>query len=69
MTCRASNENALEVDFGAFDFSTPRLTLSSSIGNGLEYTSKFAAIEISGDIEKAKLLLDYLLALNHRGEV
>lgn len=67
--CRANNENALEVDFGAMDFSTPRLTLSSSIGNGVNCMSKFMSLKLSGSSEAAKPLLDYLLALNHQGEV
>ncbi|PNT09288.2 hypothetical protein POPTR_012G037200v4 [Populus trichocarpa] len=64
----ANNENALELDFGAMDFSTPRLTLSSSIGNGVNYMSKFMSSKLSGSSEAAKPLLDYLLALNHQGE-
>ncbi|KAE9450158.1 hypothetical protein C3L33_17946, partial [Rhododendron williamsianum] len=34
---QAKDENALEVDFGAMDFSMPHLTLSSSIGNELNF--------------------------------
>ncbi|KAG5515357.1 hypothetical protein RHGRI_036414 [Rhododendron griersonianum] len=75
----ANNENALEVDFGAFDYSTRRLTLSSCIGNGVDFVSKFMASKTGGDtsskkkktggdLEHAKPLLDYLLALNHQGE-
>ncbi|KAA8541495.1 hypothetical protein F0562_025458 [Nyssa sinensis] len=64
----AKDENALEVDFGAADLGTPHLTLSSSIGNGVNYISRFMASKLSGDCESAKPLLDYLLALNHRGE-
>ncbi|GER47038.1 sucrose synthase [Striga asiatica] len=37
----ANDENALEIDFGAMDFTLPRLTLSSSIGNGVSYITKF----------------------------
>ncbi|KAH9780764.1 hypothetical protein WN944_014932 [Citrus x changshan-huyou] len=64
----AKDENALELDFGAMDFSSPRLTLSSSIGNGVNYVSKFMSTRLSANSEKAKQFLDYLLALNHRGE-
>ncbi|KAF5201293.1 Sucrose synthase, partial [Thalictrum thalictroides] len=64
----AKDDNALEVDFGAFDFSLPRLTLSSSIGKGVDYVSKFMSSKLRGDSESAKALLDYLLALNHQGE-
>lgn len=68
--CRANDQNALEVDFGAFEFSSPTLTLSSSIGNGVNLVSKFITTKFSsGNLESAKPLLDYLLALNHRGEV
>ncbi|GFZ17994.1 sucrose synthase 6 [Actinidia rufa] len=64
----AKDENALELDFGAFDFSSRRLTLSSSIGNGVDFISKFMASKTSGDLEHSKPLLEYLLALNHNGE-
>ncbi|KAI8523866.1 hypothetical protein RHMOL_Rhmol13G0105300 [Rhododendron molle] len=64
----ANNENALEVDFGAFDYSTRQLTLSSCIGNGVDFVSKFMASKTGGDLEHAKPLLDYLLALNYHGE-
>ncbi|XP_026402802.1 sucrose synthase 7-like isoform X2 [Papaver somniferum] len=64
----AKNESALEVDFGAFDFSMPTVTLSSSIGNGVHYVSKFMSSKLSGNSETAKPLLDYLIALNHQGE-
>nr|GEU88194.1 sucrose synthase 7-like [Tanacetum cinerariifolium] len=64
----AKDENALEVDFEAFDFGLPRLTLPSSIGKGLDYISKFMTSRLGGDLENAKPLLDYLLALNHHGE-
>ncbi|CAI9289173.1 unnamed protein product [Lactuca saligna] len=65
---RVKSEDTVEVDFGAFDFCMPRLTLPSSIGNGFNYISKFTTSKLSGDLENAKPLLDYLLALNHRGE-
>ncbi|XP_021596187.1 sucrose synthase 7 isoform X2 [Manihot esculenta] len=64
----AKDVNALEVDFGAFDFSVPRLTLSSSIGNGLNFVSKFVTSKLSGRLENAQPLVDYLLSLNHQGE-
>ncbi|KAJ9140805.1 hypothetical protein P3X46_031405 [Hevea brasiliensis] len=64
----ASDENALEIDFGAMDFSTPRLTLSSSIGNGMKYISKFMSSKLNGSSGSAKPLLDYLLALDYQGE-
>ncbi|XP_058009261.1 sucrose synthase 6 isoform X2 [Hevea brasiliensis] len=64
----AKDVNALEVDFGAFDFSMPRLTLSSSIGNGLNFVSKFVTSKLSGSLENAQPLVDYLLSLNHHGE-
>lgn len=67
--CRANDENALELDFGAMDFSTPHLTLSSSIGNGVNYITKFLTSKLNGQMEKAQPLVDYLLSLNHQGEV
>lgn len=67
--CRASDENAFEADFGAFDFPIPHLTLSSSIGNGLEFVSKFLTSRLSGELAKKQAIVDYLLSLNHQGEV
>ncbi|XVE72025.1 hypothetical protein DITRI_Ditri11bG0005600 [Diplodiscus trichospermus] len=62
------DENALEVDFGAFDFSVPKLNLSSSIGNGLNFVSKFVTAKLSGRVENAQPLVDYLLLLEYQGE-
>lgn len=67
--CRVNDENAFEADFGAFDFPIPHLTLSSSIGNGLSFASKFLSSKLSGKLEKTQALVDYLLTLNHQGEV
>ncbi|KAK1361858.1 Sucrose synthase [Heracleum sosnowskyi] len=64
----ANDENALELDFGAMDFDTPRLTLSSSIGNGLSFITKFLTSKLNGPLEKAQPLVDYLLSLNYQGE-
>jgi hypothetical protein len=66
---RAKDDNSLEVDFGALDLSTPHLTLPSSIGNGLQFVSKFMSSKLGGKPESMKPLLDYLLTLNYRGEV
>ena len=67
--CRANDEDALEIDFGASDFSTPRMALSSSIGNGVGFISKFMTSRLHGSCDSAKPFLDYLQALNHHGEV
>lgn len=69
MQCRAKDDNSLEIDFGAFDASTPRLALSSSIGNGLGYVSKFMTSTLSKDPGSMKPLIDYLLTLELHGEV
>lgn len=69
MKCRAKDEYALEIDFGAVDFSTPHLTLSSSIGNGLSYVSKFLTSKLNASSTSAQCLVDYLLTLNHQGDV
>ena len=66
---RSTDENALEVDFGAFDFSMPKLTMSSSIGNGLSFVSKFITAKLSGRVENAQPIVDYLLSLEYQGEV
>jgi len=67
--CRANDENALELDFGAIDFSTPQMVLSSSIGNGLNFTTKILTSRLSGSSQSINPLLDYLLSLNYQGEV
>ena len=67
--CRANDENALEVDFGAIEFTTPRLSLPSSIGDGLSYTTKFLTSKLSGKSENLQPLVDYLLSLDYQGEV
>lgn len=67
--CRANDEHALVVDFGAIDYSTPSTTLPSSIGNGVKYISKFMSTRLSGNSESAKPLLQHLKALNYKGEV
>ncbi|KAL5721659.1 sucrose synthase [Ranunculus cassubicifolius] len=64
----AKDENVLELDFGAFDHSMPKLTLSSSIGNGVNYISKFMSSKLRGDTGSSKVFLDYLIALNRQGE-
>ncbi|CAH8312056.1 unnamed protein product [Eruca vesicaria subsp. sativa] len=64
----AKDEHALELDFGAIDFTTPKLNLSSSIGNGANYISKFISSKLGGNSDKLEPLLNYLLRLNHHGE-
>ncbi|XP_077220041.1 sucrose synthase 7-like isoform X2 [Tasmannia lanceolata] len=64
----ANDENALEVDFGALDFSTPYMILPSSIGNGVQFVAKFLSSKLREDSDSMKPLLDYLQARNHQGE-
>ncbi|KAM1715279.1 hypothetical protein ACFX12_025780 [Malus domestica] len=64
----SNDEHVLEVDFRAIDFSTPHLTLSSSVGNGIDYVTKFTTSRLAGKLENAQPLADYLLSLNHQGE-
>ncbi|KAK2974102.1 hypothetical protein RJ640_009605 [Escallonia rubra] len=67
-TCRAKDGNALELDFEALECTMPRLTLSSSIGNGVNYISKFLTSRLNQNSESAQPLVDYLLSLNIHGE-
>ncbi|KAF2595183.1 hypothetical protein F2Q70_00043594 [Brassica cretica] len=61
----AKDDNALEVDFGALDFTLPRLSLSSSVGNGLS----FVFSKLGGRLnDNPQSLVDYLLSLEHQGE-
>jgi len=65
---RAKGENALEVDFGAYDFSIPHRTLSSSIGNGVDIISKYLSSKLSGTPDGAQPLVDFPASLNYQGE-
>lgn len=70
----AQDDNSLEVNLGALDLSTPRLTLPSSIGNGMHLVSRFLSSRLGGagtgtekmPSMKKPLLLDYLLALRYQ---
>ncbi|XP_009370579.2 sucrose synthase 5 [Pyrus x bretschneideri] len=64
----SNDEHVLEVDFRAIDFSTPHLTLSSSIGNGIDYVTKFTTSKLAGKLDNAQPLVDYLVSLHHHGE-
>ncbi|XP_042041844.1 sucrose synthase 7-like [Salvia splendens] len=64
----ASDDNALEIDFGATDVTLPHLTLPSSVGNGVSYISKFLTSKLDGCPWKAQSLVDYLLTLALHGE-
>lgn len=69
MDSRAKDEHALELDFGALDVYVPKLTLTSSIGNGTNFISKVLSSKLSGSSESARPLLEHLLAMNYHGEV
>ncbi|KAF5798456.1 putative sucrose synthase [Helianthus annuus] len=64
----ANDANASEIDFGAMDFKMPTMSLSSSIGNGVHFTSKFITSKLYAQSGCQQLLVDYLLSLNHQGE-
>lgn len=66
---RANDENALEIDFGAIEYASPRVTLPSSIGKGLHYTAKYMSTKLCDGSDGSKQLLDHLLALSHREQV
>ncbi|CAH9066095.1 unnamed protein product [Cuscuta epithymum] len=63
----ANDENALEVDFGAFDYPRP-YPPSGFIGKGLNFISKSMSNKFGEIFEDSKLLLDYLQSLYHNGE-
>lgn len=64
----ANDENALELDFGSMDFKLPTMSLSSSIGHGVNFASKFITSKLYAQSGSQQLLVDYLLSLNHQGE-
>ncbi|GAB2287476.1 Sucrose synthase 7 [Dionaea muscipula] len=64
----SKDENALEVDFGALDYSMPHLTLSSSIGNGISFISKFLSSRLWREKEAAKPLVDHLVSMQLKGQ-
>lgn len=45
------------------------MTLSSSIGNGVNFISKFLSLKLSGGHDNAQPLVDFLVNLNLQGEV
>ncbi|XP_047310859.1 sucrose synthase 6-like [Impatiens glandulifera] len=61
----AKDENSLEIDFGAIDFKSPRMNLSSSIGSGMSFISKHLSSKLYGSSQP---LVDYLQSLNLEGE-
>lgn len=67
--CRAKDENALEVDFGALDYSTPHLTMSSSVGHGMNFISKILSSNLWDEKEAAKPLVEHLLSMQHQDDV
>ncbi|XP_031407618.1 sucrose synthase 6 isoform X2 [Punica granatum] len=65
----AKDDYALEIDFEAVDFTTPRMALPSSIGNGLGFITKTITSRIGRKSNhNAKPLVDFLLSLNYQGE-
>lgn len=69
---RAKEENALEFDFGAYDSSMPHMRLSSSIGKGASFLSKFITGKFRGNslsVDMAQPLVDYLQSLSYQGDV
>ncbi|KAL7614566.1 hypothetical protein Lser_V15G07019 [Lactuca serriola] len=64
----ANDENALELDFGSMDFKSPTMSLSSSIGHGVNFASKFITSKLYAQSGSQQLLVDYLLSLDHQGE-
>ncbi|KAL4577836.1 hypothetical protein LXL04_013950 [Taraxacum kok-saghyz] len=64
----ANDENALELDFGSMNFKLPTMSLSSSIGHGVNFASKFITSKLYAQSGGQQLLVDYLLSLNHQGE-
>ncbi|KAI4375523.1 hypothetical protein MLD38_013381 [Melastoma candidum] len=64
----AKDENALELDFCAFDFPIPHMTLSSSIGKGLDFICKHLSSKLNRNLDNSQPLVDFLLSLNYHGE-
>ncbi|CAH1437051.1 unnamed protein product [Lactuca virosa] len=64
----ANDENALELDFGSMDFKSPTMSLSSSIGHGVNFASKFITSKLYAQSGSQQLLVDYLVSLDHQGE-
>ncbi|KAE8689153.1 Sucrose synthase [Hibiscus syriacus] len=53
-------EFTLELDFGAFNNSVPRPSLSKSIGNGMEFLNRHLSAKLFQDKENLNLLLEFL---------
>ncbi|KAK8503201.1 hypothetical protein V6N12_067587 [Hibiscus sabdariffa] len=53
-------EFTLELDFGAFNNSVPRPSLSKSIGHGMEFLNRHLSAKLFQDKENLNLLLEFL---------
>ncbi|KAG8386565.1 hypothetical protein BUALT_Bualt03G0161600 [Buddleja alternifolia] len=58
----------LELDFKPFTASTPNQTLSSSIGNGLQFLNRLIASKMFNEKEILQHLLDFLRSHNYKGQ-
>ncbi|XP_031477791.1 sucrose synthase 7-like [Nymphaea colorata] len=64
----AKDENSLELDFGAFDSSLPKISLPSSIGNGAQFISRYLSSKLTKDSSTSKQLLEFLRTYQYKGE-
>ncbi|XP_022730909.1 sucrose synthase-like isoform X2 [Durio zibethinus] len=62
-------EFTLELDFGAFNNSIPRPSLSKSIGNGMEFLNRHLSAKLFQDKENLNLLLEFLQIHCQKGKV
>ncbi|KAI3456739.1 hypothetical protein Pfo_013402 [Paulownia fortunei] len=60
--------SGFELDFKPFTALTPRQTLSSSIGNGLQFLNRLIASKMFNDQEILHQLLDFLRSHNYNGQ-
>lgn len=65
----SNGEFMLEVDFGAFNNSAPRPSLSKSIGNGMDFLNRHLSAKLFQDKENLNLLLEFLQIHCHKGKV
>lgn len=66
---RKDDPYLLELDFEPFNASFPRLSRSSSIGNGVQFLNRHLSSIMFRNKESLEPLLDFLRVHRHKGHV
>ncbi|KAI5058557.1 hypothetical protein GOP47_0026727 [Adiantum capillus-veneris] len=66
---RVTDPYVLELDFGPFNSSFPRLSRPSSIGNGVQFLNRHLSSRLFRDAESMQPLFDFLKAHKYHGQI